>query len=346
MRVAVATVQVPFILGGAELQVRGLCQALLAAGHEVELVTMPFRFGPRSAVRAAMDGWAAQDFERFDCGAIDRVIALRFPAIYLQHPRKVVWLMHQHRSVYELFGTPFGEDPENPETAAFRDEITARDTEALGAACAVFTTSQEVSRRLHRYNGIESMPLLHPPAMAGRLSPGEAYSYIFCPSRLETLKRQELLVRAMALVKTPVMAVLAGEGARQAALQGLVDELGLRTRVHLVGRVNETTLAAYYRHARAVFFGPYLEDYGYITLEAMLAGRPVITCTDSGGPTQFVIDGVNGHVTEPTPEAVAAAIDALQADPARAARMGEAGLEMYRTLGIGWEPVVGALMAA
>jgi len=43
-----------------------------------------------------------------------------------------------------------------------------------------------------------------------------------------------------------------------------------------------------------VVFPPFDEDLGYVTLEAMLAAKPVITCNDSGGPMEFVRDRENG----------------------------------------------------
>ena len=95
MRVAVTTVQVPFIRGGAEAHAEGLVKALAEHGCQVEMVTMPFRFGPPAEVLRTMDVWAAEDFARFDCGGIDRVICLKFPTYYLRHPNKVVWLLHQ-----------------------------------------------------------------------------------------------------------------------------------------------------------------------------------------------------------------------------------------------------------
>ena len=51
----------------------------------------------------------------------------------------------------------------------------------------------------------------------------------------------------------------------------------------LRARAERRELAELYAGARAVAFVPYEEDYGLVTLEAMLAGKPVITCTDSGG---------------------------------------------------------------
>ncbi len=345
MRIAIATVQVPFIAGGAELQTQGLRNALKTAGHSVEVVTMPFRFSPPQAVRQAMAGWQAQDFGRFDCGTIDLVLALRFPAIYLKHPRKRAWLMHQHRSIYELFDSAYGESSSNAEACSLRDEITTQDTEALRAAEAVFTTSEEVSGRLRRFNGVESRVILHPPNGAERFRSGECLPYIFFPSRLETLKRQDLLIRAMAHVKSPVTAVLAGEGGQAANFHLLARELGLHGRVQFLGRIDDEAMISYYQHALGVFFGPYLEDYGYITLEAMLAGRAVITCTDSGGPTHFVRDGETGWVVEPTPEAVARAIDVLWQDREQAARMGRAGRALYDALDIRWTRVIDTLLA-
>ena len=48
-----------------------------------------------------------------------------------------------------------------------------------------------------------------------------------------------------------------------------------------------------------MIYPPFDEDFGYVTLEAFLARKPVITCTDSGGPNEFVVDGVNGSICAP-----------------------------------------------
>ena len=50
---------------------------------------------------------------------------------------------------------------------------------------------------------------------------------------------------------------------------------------------------------------PWDEDYGYVSLEAMLSSKAVVTCSDSGGPLEFVEDRLNGLVCEPGPAAVA-----------------------------------------
>ena len=56
----------------------------------------------------------------------------------------------------------------------------------------------------------------------------------------------------------------------------------------------------------------------------------MITTHDSRGPLEFVADGINGIVADPLPEAIAAAVNQLNADRGRAARLGDTGFERAR----------------
>jgi len=70
----------------------------------------------------------------------------------------------------------------------------------------------------------------------------------------------------------------------------------------------------------------------------------VITARDSGGTLEFVSDGVNGYVCDPTPDALAAAVDRLGADAALAASLGEQGHGVAAN--ITWDNIVERLTAA
>jgi len=70
----------------------------------------------------------------------------------------------------------------------------------------------------------------------------------------------------------------------------------------------------------------------------------VITARDSGGTLEFVADGVNGYVCEPTPDALAEAVNRLAADPALAASLGERGHGVAAN--ITWDHVVDRLIDA
>jgi glycosyltransferase involved in cell wall biosynthesis len=90
-------------------------------------------------------------------------------------------------------------------------------------------------------------------------------------------------------------------------------------------------------------FPPFDEDYGYITLEAFLARKPVVTTTDAGGPLEFVEDGVTGLVAEPSPESIGAAINRLADERRFAQSLGNSGYDRVRA--ISWDGVVDRLMA-
>lgn len=346
MRIAVTTVQVPFIRGGAEILVEGLVKAIREAGHEVEEISMPFRFAPVSEVKRSMDVWESENFEYMNGYSMDLVICLKFPTFYLKHHKKVAWILHQHRAVYDLWDTHFSEGLSmTAEGNMLKQDIFKRDTEALKTFDKVFTIAKTVSDRLQHFNHICSIPLYHPPKLADYLYTAPAQPYIFFPSRLEDLKRQYLLIKAMKYVKSPVVALLAGDGGRKPDLQQMIYQLDLSQRVRLIGRISDNEMLAYYANCLGIFFGSYSEDYGYVTLEAMLAGKPVITCTDSGGSIEFVIDKETGYIVEPEPEAVAQAIDELYFNQKCAAEMGRAGLERYHALNISWENVMQKLLA-
>ena len=92
-----------------------------------------------------------------------------------------------------------------------------------------------------------------------------------------------------------------------------------------------------------VVYVPEDEDYGYTTLQAFYAGKPVICAADSGAVLDWVEDGVTGLVCDGTPEGLAAAIRRLAADPALAQRLGAAGRE--RIADLSWADVVARLSA-
>lgn len=344
MRVLVTSVQVPFTKGGGELHAEGLVNALRARNVEVELVCMPFRFSPPAEVIKSMDAWASQDFETLAPSRVDRVICLKFPTYYLNHPNKVVWLMHQHRAVYELFNTKYGESETSGAATELRHQVLNRDTGALGGV-KIFANSRRVAERLTHYNNISSTPLYHPPRSAEVFFEGDQLPYIFAPSRLESLKRHELLLQAMPQIEKSVMALFVGEGGMRTHLERLAAELGIRDRVKFLGHVDFEDLIHLYANSLGIFFGPFDEDYGYVTLEAMLSAKPVITCRDSGGPLEFVIDGETGYVAEPVPEAIAACVNKLAANPAHARALGQAGRSRYLNFDISWNRVVDSLLA-
>lgn len=327
--------QVPFMRGGAELAMENLVRALEDAGHHAELVRLPVAWDRGRLFEAAL-AWRLVPLDA------DLVIATNFPSYFVRHPNKVTWLFHQHRAAYDAVDSAwsdFGTDD-----ASLEDQrlLTEWDAHVLTEARRLFSTSQEVADRLARYNGLSATPLYHPPPLADRLHPGPSQPYAFCPTRLEANKRPRLIVDAVAHLESDLSVRIAGKGSLHDELVAAARATGRAGRVELLGFVSDDELVELYADAFAVVYPPHDEDYGYVTLQAFLAGKPVVTASDSGGVLEWVEDGVNGYVTDGSPAAIAKALDLLREDPETAARMGEAG--RAKVAGVSWAQVVKTLL--
>jgi glycosyltransferase involved in cell wall biosynthesis len=348
MRILIATAQVPFVRGGAELLAEGLMRALRAQGHAAEIVAIPFKWYPPERILDQVLACRLLDVSESGGDSIDRVVGLKFPAYLIPHPHKVLWLLHQFRTAYELWDNPFGDLHHYPNGPQVREAIQRLDQRLIPEARAVFTISKNVSSRLWRYCGIDSMPLYHPPAAFEQFYSAEAEDYFFYPSRLASLKRQALVLQALATTQRPVRVRFAGsadEPRYGEELAMLAHDLDIEHRVEWLGLVTEDEKRALYAHSLGVIFPPVDEDYGYVTLEAMLASKPLITCTDSGAPLEFVLNDETGLIAEPSPQAMAAAMDQLWNDRAMARALGEAGRKRYDSLHISWMTVVERLVS-
>ncbi len=342
--ILVCEAQVPLVKGGAESHVRQLVDRLRGHGYQVDLVSVPFKWYPKEEILAHAAAWRLLDLSESNGTPVDLVIATKFPSYFVRHPNKVAWLIHQYRAAYELCGTTYSDFAHVDLDVGIREQLIALDTRMLGECARLYTNAGNTAARVRKYNGLPAEALYHPPRLADRITPGPALDYVLSVGRLETVKRHDLAIRAMARLQGPTRLVIVGEGTQEMALRGLIDELGLRDRVQLAGAVGDDDLLALYAGALGVVYTPFDEDFGYVTLEAFLARKPVITARDSGGTLEFVQAGVNGWVCDPTPEALADAFAELAGHPARSAALGDAGYDRARL--VTWDGVIERLVGS
>ncbi|HVG83731.1 MAG TPA: glycosyltransferase family 4 protein [Vicinamibacterales bacterium] len=341
--VLVCETQVPFVRGGAELLVRQLVDQLRARGFETDRVSLPFKWSPKDEILAHAAAWRLLDLTESNSRPVDLVIGTKFPSYFARHPRKVSWLVHQHRAAYELAGTVFSDFGHDERDVGLQEKLLALDEQMLGECVGRYTISRTVSERLRRFNGLPSTPLYHPPLLAPRLAPGPSAGYVLSVARLEGNKRVDLLVRAMAYVPDSVSLVIVGQGSKRQLIERVAEDAGVSSRVRFAGAVDDDALVTLYREALALAYVPFDEDYGLATLEAFLAAKPVVTAQDSGGTLEFVTHEVNGLVAAPEPAEIGGALARLAGDAALAARLGDAGRSLARA--ITWDTVIDRLVS-
>lgn len=346
MKIALVTSTVPFVPGGARNIVDWLASALRDAGHETDIVALPFDERPDRIV-AQMAAFRMVDLT----DEADLVVCFRPPAYLVRHPRKVLWFIHHIRPYYDLWETEYRGFGDTAVMHARRDLIWRVDGRAFAEATHIFTNSQVVTDRLATYNGVASEVLYPPisnPATFGNTGYGDE---IVAVSRLEHHKRQHLLVEALGLTRTPVRLRLIGKGSgpdygRQLREQSIA--LGIADRLVVEDSwVEEERKRELINAALACAYIPVDEDsYGYPSLESAHASKAIITTTDSGGVLELVNDGESGFVLEPTAQGIADAMDQLWRDRALAERLGNGAAARLAELPISWSHVVDRITSA
>jgi glycosyltransferase involved in cell wall biosynthesis len=343
--VLVCAAQAPFTVGGAEILVQELSLNLRRRGFKVDVANVPFKWYPVSELVRQALAWRLLDVSESNGEPIDMVIPTKFPSYLVRHPRKVAWLFHQHREAYDLYGTPYCSFRDTPEDRQVREAIHTMDSRALGECRAIFTISKNVAGRLGRYNGLPGEALYPPPHHMGRYRCDGYGDFLFYAGRLDPLKRLDLAIDALARVSSGAKLKIAGKGPLESELKKRAERAGVADRVEFLGFVSADELVDLYARCRAAYYAPVNEDYGYVTVEAFLSGKPVVTTQDAGGPLEFVSHGENGLIAAPEAGAVADAIDELWRQPeARLREWGEQGRR--RVADIGWDHVIDTLTAA
>jgi glycosyltransferase involved in cell wall biosynthesis len=341
VRLAVCIPQVPFERGGAEIFADDLVAQLRAREHEVDLVTVPFKWYPGERVLTQAFLWRLLDLEEANGRPIDAVIATKFPSYAVRHPRKIVWLLHQYRQAWDFDRTEYGQFSEAAEDRALRRRVLGFERVALGEAQKIFATSGNVAGRLRDSTGLEAEVMPHPPAPLAYRCDGYD-DFILSVNRLDRAKRIDLLIEAAA-AEPGLRVVIAGEGPDRERLERLAHDRGLNGRAEFTGRISDEKLADLYARCLGVYYAPVDEDFGMVPFEAFLSQKPVLTTTDAGGPLDVVHDRKTGLVVAPDSAAVATGLAWLRAHTDEAKTFGRAGRELAQT--VTWDSCIDRLLA-
>ena len=321
--------------------VLSLQRELTRRGFVADVAQVPFKwYPPEEIVRQAL-AWRLIDVTESNGAKIDLVIPTKFPTFLAEHPRKVAWIFHQHREVYDLFGSEYCSFTDSKEHNEIKATIHSLDTKALSECRDRFTISRTVSDRLSRFNGLDSTPLYPPPPLSGRYRYECLGDFLLFAGRLDRLKRVDLLIEALAHTPGEVRLKIAGRGPLEGGLRELAETKGVTSRVDFLGFVSDEDLLTLLATARAAVYTPVNEDYGYVTLEAFLSGKTLVTTNDTGGVLEFATSQ-SGFIGEPTAAGLGAEMTRAWNTPsARLREMAEVGRKKVDP--IQWDAVIDTL---
>ncbi len=310
-----------------------------------------------------------QEFEKLDLSLYDIVITTQPPSFAINH-RNVICLFYHHIKIYydlyEVYLECGFEQKSIHERA--KNIIREIDNYYITNNKYYLAGSKHVASRLIKYNNIDINNISIFTAgidddfynYNGPIN----YEYPVCVGRHEFPKRPELFIKAMKHIKE-TKGRLIGQGGRTEDLKkidkylSLIKESSLNnidgeylwkkvmfnlqslleenksygstnTNVIFTGRVSKKQLIKEYANALCVVCPSYEEDYGLTAIEAMAFRKPVIACKDGGGYLEFIKDGKNGFIVEPTGEAIAEKIKYLKDNPDKLREMGQNAFEFSR----------------
>lgn len=181
-----------------------------------------------------------------------------------------------------------------------------------------------VANNLRKHLNKDNISVIHNGINTERFIPGNMYEarksmglstrskIVGCGGRLEPIKGQSFLVEALSILPDNIHLAIAGDGSERGNLQDQVENLGIKHRVHFLGRIDN--METFYQ-SLDVFCLPSLnEGFPLSPLEAQSCGIRTLV-THVGGAHETICPKTGMLVEEANPEALALSLQHMLKQP-------------------------------
>lgn len=139
------------------------------------------------------------------------------------------------------------------------------------------------------------------------------YSYIIHVGRLTKQKNQTLLIEAYAKSEIEEKLVIIGSGLEEQKLRNLARQLKIENKVVFLGQ--KTNPFPWIKHAKLFVLTSLIEGFGYVNVESLACGTPVVAVDCPGGIKDILIEEQSELIAKPNPESVALKIQQALLNP-------------------------------
>lgn len=300
MRILTVSYEYPPLGGGGAPMCQGICEAMVAAGHEVDVVTSGMRDLPEREERAGVR------IHRVPCvrrhrhytttaelfttllPAYRRALALQREAPYdVNHCHFVVPSGVVAYALWKRTGLPYvitshGSDIPgyNPDRFSLAHRVIRPVwSRIVRGARAISTPSHFLANLIQQHLDVP-VDVIPYGFDAPRVPPVERGNRILVATRMFERKGVQYLLRALEELDTDWEVLIAGDGPYLPHLREQAAETGVR--VTFLGQVSDRELTTLYRTARVFVFPSIRENFPVVLLEAMAAGCAVVTTSAEG----------------------------------------------------------------
>lgn len=220
-------------------------------------------------------------------------------------------------------------DKIDPLIAFYDNALRLVDRQAILAATRVLVNSRFTQANICRDYGLEPQ-VSYLGVDTAKFCPDSAPerdNFLLSVGALRPNKGCDFLIEAIALIPEivrPPLRIIAnsGDSGEQAYLEGLAAALGVKIEISL--GVADDFLVYSYRNARLVIYAPHLEPFGFVPLEAMACGTPIVAVAE-GGVLETMINGQTGLLVARDANQFAEAVMWLLNNPQMLEAYGEQG---------------------
>jgi glycosyltransferase involved in cell wall biosynthesis len=341
MKILVAHVIQPGFSGGAEYLVKNLLIELRVRGHEVEYVEFPLNLSSLSNIPLLCHA-----FEKIEIQNADLVICTKFPATLIKHKNKVIWLIHHFKNI----------DPEvfdrlnSIDNNYLHDFIVNKQVKAIKESSKSFVISSHIQNQIIDKLGVKIDVLRTPVSVNQTKSQAFDGNYIFCGGRINSQKRQDLLIKALSLSKQDYKLQIIGLSEDQnyfSYLVSLIKQHKLQDRVLLENRfLNDLEFKNLIDFSSLCVYIPYNEDnFSIFAGMACLSNKLVITASDSGEVATFISQVDSRLVSENNPTDLSRKLDFAISELKSSPLLLKKQLEIYNSqYFVNWDTVISELI--